>query len=156
MRQINPLEGMIKFQTDRLLDKQNFEWDNEAVNIMEELLEAKGYDVPKDKRAALKEKFLNFIENIVNDLNLKQKEPSTEDKLDAFCDIAEFAIGAILKLGYDPYCALNEMQKHINSRTGKIINGKFVKDTNIKTYKPNYKECKMDNSKGSKNELFTK
>jgi len=144
----DPLKLMVKFQRDRMLDKQPYTWSNEAVNIVEELFEALGYDVPKDKREQLKNRFVEFVHDAAVDLRLDQKEVTKEDIIDAFADICEFSVGAIMKNNYCPRCVLFEMGKHINSRTGKIVNGKFQKDPNVKVYEPNYQRCEL----GEKNE----
>jgi hypothetical protein len=57
-----------KFQTDRNLHKQKFDWINESTNIIEELLEVKGYFVPKEKREKLKKLVENAFDNIINRL----------------------------------------------------------------------------------------
>ena len=48
--------------------------------------------------------------------------------VDAFCDIQVFAGGEVGKLGYNNEVAMGEVAKEINSRTGSIIDGKFVKN----------------------------
>ena len=44
------LTGIIKFQKDRGLDKQEYIWENEAANILEELLEAYGFSIPNSSQ----------------------------------------------------------------------------------------------------------
>ena len=56
------------------------------------------------------------------------KEPTEHDVIDAFCDIEVYAFGEPLKMGYNPILCLNETADEICSRTGNIIDGKFVKD----------------------------
>jgi len=64
---------------------------------------------------------------------------------DAYADIIVFAVGSLLKLGYDPECVMNEVVKEISSRTGKVIDGKFVKDKSpeaqAKWYKADFPKC---------------
>jgi len=129
------LDGIIKFQKDRLLDKQPFEFETEILHILEELVEMLGYESLYARERA-KTIFQHF----------KNHEPIEREKLvDCFADIIVFAVGSIMKLGYDPKCVLNEVSKEINSRTGSIINGKFVKDKSpeakAKWYKANYDKC---------------
>jgi len=143
-KQDNNLLGlMIKFQKDRMLDKQPYQWSNESVNVVEELFEALGYDVPKSKRERLKDKFIEFVKDTAVEFGLEQKEITPEGIVDAFADICELGVGAIMKMGYCPKCVLLEMAKHINSRTGKIVDGKFQKDENVKTYEPEYSKCAL-------------
>lgn len=66
-----------------------------------------------------------------------------EEIVDAFADIIVFSTGAIIKNGYNPEKVMDEVLKEIESRSGKIIDGKFVKDLNVKTYKANFSECLM-------------
>jgi len=132
-----------KWQKDRLLDKQEYNWSNEAVNIVEEIIEAYGYKVPKEKRETLKNAFEKFVNAFIITNKL---EPTDDNNVDALFDICVFAIGAMMKLGYDPTCVFKEGLKEIESRTGSIVNGKFQKDTSqeakSKWYKANYNKCK--------------
>jgi predicted HAD superfamily Cof-like phosphohydrolase len=140
-KNVNIIKEIKRFQTDRLLDKQKYEWLNETANIVEELLEARGYSVPKEKREKFKEMLEKKFTEIVNELGLKKE--NEDEEVDAFADIIVFSIGAILKLGYEPECVLNEVQKEINSRHGVIIDGKFQKDLSKKHlwYKADYTKC---------------
>jgi predicted HAD superfamily Cof-like phosphohydrolase len=67
--------------------------------------------------------------------------------VDGFADIIVFSVGAIIKMGYEPKCVLAETLKEINSRTGKIIDGKFIKDTSEEAkkrwYKADHSKCIM-------------
>jgi len=134
-----------KWQKDRLLDKMPFNWSNEATNIVEELIEILGYKVPKEKREDLRQEFGKFVADFVNKHNLEELQEDEGDRIvDGLSDIVIFAVGGMMKAGYEPTCVLNETLKHIESRTGKIINGKFVKDENVKTYTPQYDKCIKD------------
>jgi len=66
-----------------------------------------------------------------------------EEIVDAFADIIVFATGSIVKLGYDPEKVMDEVLKEIESRTGKMIDGKFVKDLNVEMYKAKLEKCKF-------------
>ena len=123
------IDGIIKFQKDRLLDQQMYSGINEQINILEELFESAGLDISKENRSKFIEDFLNFIETEEHKgIATKQKELSHDDIVDAYGDIIVFALGAIMKLGYDPKLVLKEVSKEINSRTGSIVNGKLEKD----------------------------
>jgi len=129
------IDGIIKFQKDRLLDKQPFNFETEVLHILEELVEMLGYEslYARDKAKTIYQHFRNY-------------EPVEEEKLvDAFADIIVFSVGSIMKLGYDPRCVLNEVSKEINSRVGSIIDGKFVKDKSpeakAKWYRADYLCC---------------
>jgi len=145
--QTNPISEIKRFQEDRNLHMQQYEWDNEATNIIEELLEAQGLNVSKQKRVQLRAKVNSFVVGTWDDLLLAKKATKEEDIVDAYADIIVFSIGAIMKLGYDPECVLLEVAKEINSRKGRIVDGKFQKlqpgdDGYEKPYKANYKGCK--------------
>ena len=143
---MNIVKRIEKWQKDRLLDKQEYNYANEFVNILEELMESIGIEVPKEKRTLIMQDFIEFIFKTERKYELKKKRPTEEEEVDSYADIIVLSIGAILKLGYDPVCVLEECLKEIESRTGKIVNGKFQKDTSpearAKWYKADYKKCK--------------
>jgi len=134
----NPISGIEKFQVDRLLDKQPFNFKTEVLNILEELVEMTGEESETARKIA-EEIFDNYFKDksIVND----------ETLIDCFTDIRVFSIGATMKLGYDPKCTLAEVAKEINSRTGKIVDGKFIKDKSpearAKWYKADFSKCSI-------------
>ena len=143
----------MKFQSDKQLDKQTYDWQNETANILEELLEARGYNIPKEQREL-------FLKPLVTHIRTKTStnsaitwiKPTPEDEVDAFGDIIVFAVGAIMKLGYDPEITLQEISKEINSRKGSIIKGKFQKfkpdeDGYKKPYKANFSKAKLKENK---------
>ena len=121
---------MIRFQTDRGLDKKEYDIDNEMQLVMEELLEAKGVKDKKDKEYS--KSMVKALNVLAESVKLYEPdfyaEPNEHDEIDAFADAMEFLSGAILKRGYNPIIALEEMGKQINSRTGTFIDGKFEKD----------------------------
>ena len=114
---------IMKFQSDRGLDKKPFDAINENVNILEELFEAHGYDIPKEQRDNLKFAWLDMVNNFAGKV-----DDGESPIVDAYCDVIVFAVGAIMKLGYAPEIALQEAGKEINSRVGGMVNGKFEKD----------------------------
>lgn len=140
----NPISEIVRFQTDRDLDKKEFDVLNENANIIEELLEATGYDIPKESRPHLKSDWNFFTQAI--EYRKKVARLTTGMIVDAYCDVIVFAIGAILKLGYDPTKALAEAAKEINSREGSMVDGKFEKDLSraakAKWYIADYSICK--------------
>ncbi len=56
-----PIGQVVKFQSDRKLDKKEYIWENEAMSILEELLEAKGYNIPKSQREAFLKPLVQYI-----------------------------------------------------------------------------------------------
>ena len=140
------IDGIIRFQKERELDKEECIQLNESVNIIEELMEASGYNIPKESRPQLKKLTQNFFTEIKKIENITFTEPGEEDKVDAYNDIVVFALGAILKLGYNPKLTLKEVSKVINSRTGSMVDGKFEKDLSdeakAKWVKQDYSTCK--------------
>ena len=140
---------MIRFQTDRELDKKDFNIDDELLNIIEEMLEAKGVK-DKDDREFSKI-VLDSFNSFVSYVSMYEKdyysEPTDHTEVDAFCDIIEYATGGILKKRYNPIITLGEMAKEINSRIGTFKNGKFTKDKSIeakaKWYKADFTKARL-------------
>lgn len=136
----------MKFQSDRLLDKQPYDFENESVNILEEIFESGGLKVSKENREKLKSVFEQAIHTTfkfgIGETDKEYKKDPEYHTIDAYADIIVFCVGAIMKIGYNPEKVLLECSKEINSRTGKIVDGKFQKDTDIKVYKADYSECK--------------
>lgn len=141
-----------RFQTDRGLHLKEYDALNEHTNLIEEILESVGLDVTKKNRQKLQEKWNDFVYNCeisgvtarISDFEQMLKD----DQVDAYVDIVVFAIGAILKLGYEPELALQEGAKEINSRRGEMVNGKFEKDLSDEAkalwYKADYSKCKLE------------
>lgn len=146
----NPIQEIIRFQVERGLDQKPYAHDNEHANIVEELFESLGFDVPKENRDKLLLRWMEFVSNSAID-NIAEKgeefkEMIADEVVDAYCDIVVFSIGAIMKLGYEPNSALAEAAKEINSRVGSMVNGKFEKDLSDEAkanwYKADYSKCK--------------
>ena len=137
------IKEIVRFQTDRDLHLKDYDSLNEATSIVEELLEAQGLDVTKANRAKLTQKWLDFIhdceETKVADRVTAFNEVLKSEAVDAYCDTVVFAVGAILKLGYDPELALQEVAKEINSREGFMVGGKFEKDLSAEAVAKHYK-----------------
>ena len=147
------IEGIIKFHKDRLLDKQKYEALEEHANIYEEILESIGFDVSIRGRQKLKEHLKMFTNILIEEkvVTVAEGEFSDLDEVDAYADIIVFSLGIILKLGFDPVEVLKEVSKEVNSREGKIIDGKFQKDTSkrakAKWYKADYEKCRLKGEK---------
>ena len=139
---MDAIQELMRFQTDRDLQKMDFDVINESTNIVEELLEAQGLDVSKQDRPVLKHKFLDFVKDtsdITSGIDV--------DTVDAFADVIVFAVGALMKMGYNPESVLLEASKEINSRVGSMVDGKFEKDLSevakANWYKADYSGCKL-------------
>ena len=129
----NVLEEMIRFQTDRGLDKQEFNLKKCVINILSEIYEIYGFS-GKSGEAKAEELFETEFYKYLNPTNDKVV-------LDSLFDISEFSLGDIMKLGYNPIIVCEEGAKHINSGTGEIIDGKFQKKG--RDYEPNYDRAKL-------------
>ncbi len=126
------LKRIIDWNNERGLIAQGFDQKKETSFIIEELLEATGKFDSLSARAE--------AEKIAEQI-LIQKNENKEEMVDAFADIIVFATGAIAKLGYNPEMVMDEVLKEIESRTGKLVEGKFVKDPEAKIYKADLKKC---------------
>ena len=141
------INEIVRFQTDRELDKKKYDPINEHVNIVEELFESVGGDLPKESRGAFRDAWID-VTDYTGELGeiVDYAGTSKDMEVDAYCDVIVFAIGALLKLGYDPEKALTETAKEINSRKGEMVDGKFEKFTSTAAkelwYKANYDICK--------------
>ncbi len=126
-------QRIVKWNKQRgLLDKK-YNHQKEISFIIEECLESTGkFDSLTARTEAEK-----IAEQICQNAN-----SSDEEKVDAFADMVVFAMGAMAKLNYDPDTVMDEVMKHIESRTGKIIDGKFVKDKDIEVYQPDFERAK--------------
>lgn len=140
---------IMRFQIERQLDKQEYDWEVEATNVIEELLEAYGVNSRETAMVCVGDIMLRAQDTF------RYAKPTIlrTEEVDAYADIIVFAIGAITKLGYDAEEVLYEVGREINSRTGKIINGKFTKDKSPeameKWYKANFKDCKLSDLKAT-------
>ncbi len=142
------LKEIMKYQESRNLHLQRYSENNEAKNVLEEIFEAWGYDIPKEHRQAVLNPLLGQVEeHLTKAKGVTYQIPTDYDKVDAFNDIIVFAVGAIMKLGYDPMKTSVETLREINSRKGEIVNGKFekYKDDKHKAlwYKADYSNCKL-------------
>ena len=141
---MNAIKEIIKYQTDRQLDKMPYDGVNESVMALEELLEVLGYDVQKANRNKLKHAYLSFIEQLTLNGVINKTTITPDSIVDAWSDLRVIAIGATMKAGYKPEESLLECSKEINSRKGAVVDGKFQKDTNqdeAALYKADYSTC---------------
>lgn len=88
-------------------------------------------------------------ENIKEELEELVQAENDNDRVDAFCDIIVFAVGALWKLGYDAEIAMEETLNEIEDREQNEeqrldwlkngAKGKWLKNLNqIDPYKANY------------------
>lgn len=128
-------EKIVKWNEERGLIDRGFNHRNEVSFIVEELLESTGnYD-----SITAREKAMEYAEAITRD-----SKAAPEAIVDAMADIIVFATGAIAKTGYDPSKVMDEVYKEISSRTGSMVEGKFVKDPNAKKYTADFSICTSD------------
>lgn len=150
------LDEMARFQEERLLDKLEFDRKVATINIMEELLELWGVGDNKEREMATEladqlrseVTYLKMLsKELRNEEGFTYEEPTPESSVDALCDIANFAGGNVMQLGYSFKKALNEVNKEIHSRTGEIIEGKFQKhktpEAKAKWHKADFSGCKL-------------
>ncbi len=129
-------QKIIQWNKERgLLDKP-FNHQREVSFIVEELLESTG----NHDSITAREKAEEIATEIVSPDYFDE-----EKVIDAFADIIVYATGVIAKLGYDPDKVMEEVYKEIDSRKGKLINGKFVKDPDAPRYHADFSHCKREN-----------
>lgn len=129
-------QKIVEWNKERNLLALGFDHVKESSFIIEEILESSGHF---DSEAA-REKALEYAKEMVN-----SSDTDAEKVVDAFADIIVFATGAIAKVGYDPSKVMDEVYAEISSRTGKLVDGKFVKDKEIVPYKADFSGCLMNN-----------
>ena len=144
---MNVFKELERFCVDRKLDKMEFSTLDFQGNILEELFELDGYDVPKKNRTALKEEIERFTKELKEKgVIIPVEKLEVHYKVDSLNDIMVFCNDGLLKQGYNPEKTLLETSKEVNSRVGTIINGKFEKDLSMSHlwYKADYSQCKRD------------
>ncbi|MGB0925362.1 MAG: hypothetical protein ACPGTS_01490 [Minisyncoccia bacterium] len=125
---------IIEWNRERGILSRPFNHEKEISFIVEELLESTGNYDSNNARETAEE----ITKTITADMN-----PTPEQIVDAFADIIVFATGAIAKTGYDPDAVMDEVYKEINSRTGTMIDGKFVKDPDAVRYHADFSNCRL-------------
>jgi len=127
-------QKIVEWNKERGILRLDFNHEKEASFIVEELLESTGhYD-----SITAREKATKLAQEIVGTPN-----SSPEQIVDAWADIIVFATGAIAKLGYDPSQVMEEVYKEINSRTGEMVDGKFIKNPDAQLYQADLSDCKL-------------
>ena len=152
MKQPNAIQEIMRFQSDRELDKQAYCYWNESVNFVEEIIEGNAKEVPPKNRETLKNYWEEFVEELLEDEVIKCNPTAqlniNHESVDYLADLIVFAIGGLMKQGYDPEKVLLQTAKEINSRTGKMVNGKFEKFTDeaskAKWYKADFTKCRLE------------
>lgn len=100
-------------------------------NLVRRLIE-KGYNESKE------------VSFILEELTEGLRANNQDGKVDAYCDVIVFAIGAIYKLGYDAELSMQEVCKHINSEVGggyDAEQGKYLKGQ--RHYFPDFSKAKI-------------
>jgi len=151
IKKLDPIKEMMLYQSERGLDKLEYNPLNEASMVFEEILESLGYNLDKSKRNVLKDRLEEFVEELYFDCittKLDKSEYTGHNVVDPHLDQIELNVGAIMKLGYDVNKSILEMTKEIRSRKGEIINGKFEKFTKddpryAEPYKADYSKTKL-------------
>lgn len=122
------IDEIIRFNTDRGLDKLPTTDFDVVAYIIEEILELKDF-TSEDARIPGAE-----LANAIDAMNTYAC--TDEEAIDAFADIVVYCIGHMYRKGYNPELVLDEVAKEINSGVGEIIDGKFTKSK--RTYKADY------------------
>jgi NTP pyrophosphatase (non-canonical NTP hydrolase) len=132
---MNMFKKIIEWNRARGLIDRQFNHKIEASFIIEEVLESTGNIKSEEAR----ERALAYADEMI--IN---PDGNPESIVDALGDIIVYATGAMGKLGYDPSQVMEEVYKEINSRTGTLIDGKFVKDQNAERYTADFTHCKLN------------
>jgi predicted HAD superfamily Cof-like phosphohydrolase len=125
---------VVQWNKERNLLALGFDHQKEVSFIVEELLESTGKHDSLSARA--------YAETLAKDI-VGDSHSTPEQQVDALADIIVFATGAIAKAGYDPTKVMEEVYQEIHSRTGKLVDGKFVKDPDAVPYKADFTDCKL-------------
>lgn len=132
---MNMFEKIVQWNNERGLIERGFDHTNEVSFIIEELLESTGNIKSEEAR----ERALHYANEIITN-----PDGNPESVIDALADIIVYATGAMAKIGYNPSDVMDEVYKEINSRTGTLIDGKFVKDLDAETYTADFTRCKLN------------
>jgi len=150
-------ERIVKWNEDRGLLNLDYDIANEMSFIIEEVLECMTDMKSEEAREsailiskAIRNGNTKKLAKYINKKNLDIKETnkvelSKEQIVDGANDIKVFSTGLIKKTGYDPDLSMDEVLKEIESRTGNMIDGKFVKNKSVeaqsKWYKANFNKA---------------
>jgi len=145
-RGLSAVTEIKRFGLDRNIDGMVVDRMAYAKNIVEELLELFGHDIPKESRVKLDKVVYMMFCTAPIDAPYEKSVP-VHDQIDALADNAVFSMTEMLKYGYDPEKVLLEVAKEINSREGMIINGKFEKYVDeisvAKWHRADFHNCKL-------------
>ncbi len=145
MTKKDAFQKIVDWQKERnlLQGRENVDLKNETSFIVEELIEM---ITPLESEKGREE-----AKKVVQEWEKKgffEETQSDENIIDAACDIIVYATGLIAKMGYNPSIAMEETIKEISSRTGRIIDGKFVKckteECKKKWYKADFSKAKNE------------
>ena len=129
-------QRIVEWNKERGILNLEFNHVKETSFIVEELLESSGH---YDSLTA-REKATEIATDVIGKPNA-----SPEQIVDAWADIVVFATGGMAKLGFDPSKVMEEVYKEINSRTGQMVDGKFIKDADVVPYQADFTNCKLAN-----------
>lgn len=130
----NWFDRIVEWNENRGLIDRGFNHQNEVSFIIEELLESTGKFSSESARPLARRLASRLI---------RQGTADTEQLMDSWADMIVFAAGAIAKLGYDPAKVMEEVYREINSRSGTLVDGKFVKDPAAVIYTADFSRCLM-------------
>ena len=135
-----PEDALDIFQKANGLTESDFDYTLEFINVLEELLEPLFGDEARERaQRILNDVLADLPDNVLDNLNY-------DNLIDSFADIGVIARGALLKLKTNPDCVFKEVSKIINSRKGKIIDGKYTKcktdECKDLWYEPDFEKCK--------------
>ena len=114
----------------------------------DELLQAEKDNNIHEQLDAILDICIVFIGSCIKASLYKVNLQDTLASYKTFESIVETAFADITKLGYEPNCCFNETLLEIESRTGRIVNGKFSKwregdDEFTGNYRANYELCRL-------------
>ena len=151
----NEKRGLIKTPEDMVIE-------NEMSYVVEEVIESMTAMTSKEARPfaraiclAIRNGNIKILGHLIdeNELTVSQDgsdeviEPTGEQIADACGDIKVFATGTIRKAGYNPDIVMDEVQREIDSRIGRIEDGKFIKDSSTEAqanwYKADFTKAKI-------------
>lgn len=139
---IDTIDQVSQWQVVRNLQMIPFKQDDEVSNILEEMIESYGLS-SSDSRQVAK----HVVSLIHQEIQAKDciQMVTDEDMVDAFFDTIVYAVGSMLKLGYNPIGVMSEGLKHIEGRKGRYEPeiGKYVKEPSGHLYQPQYNQVTL-------------
>jgi len=123
---------LVEFQLTRRLDLLEYSSVNELSFTLEEAIETTGIKSEEANKLAKEAIKKMQPDSILKATSMKTTKTSIMK-----------IVNKLTELGLDAQIVIDEVSKHILSRTGKIENGKFIKDANVKVYEPDYDKAVM-------------